>query len=346
MPGSFDGEAAPFDSAPGYQAVLWLASLRMMERMAAAMQDRRFAMQCANWFETARERIRSSFWNERFVNLYPAVESRQFRFGAILAGVWMTDTLEAGDALPEEIVEATIDELLAWNDRASPFGPALMVDSDGKPAGEPYIWLAQAITFQASLYTHRGRSAEGLKLIQQLHAAALERARALLPSPARMRLEDGTRMGAGASLSSPAIWHYMNALLGFSLDLPQGRLILTPRLPAGERALAAPLFAPTFWAWMEYRPGPTRTILSFRLDRSTPIAVSQELIQTGAGLTLQYVTLPNIGLASPQVTASMARAPVAGKAGRDSRGRLVFTFDTPLKINSGQRLEFVIRMRE
>lgn len=346
LSGASGGEDDPFDRAPGYQAALWLASLRMMERMAAAMQDRRFAAQCASWFETAQDRIRGGFWNGRFLNLYPLSESRQVCFAAILAGVWMADTLEAGDALPDEIVEKTTEELLILNDRASPFGPALAVDREGKPAGEPYLWLPQAITYQASLYTLRGRAAEGLTLAQRLQSAALERARAPFPSPERLRLEDGSRAGAGASLSSPASWHFMNALLGFSLDLPQGRLILTPRLPAGQRALSAPLFAPTFWAWLEYRPGPTRTILSFRLDRTTPIAVSQELIQSGAGLTLQKVTLPNIGLAAPQITASLARAPVSGKAGRDSRGNLVFTFDTPLRIDSGQRLEFVIRMRE
>jgi hypothetical protein len=344
--GTSSEEAVPFDNAPGYQAALWLASLRMMERMASAMQDRRFAAQCAAWFETAQDRIRACFWNGRFFNLYPLTESRQVLFSAILAGVWMSESLEAGDSLPEEIVEKTLEQLLALNDRASPFGPALAVDQDGKPSGDLSIWLPQAIAYQACLYILRGRVEEGVRLAQQLHAAALERARALYPLPERMRLEDGARVGAATSLSSPAIWHYLNTLLGFSLDLPQGRLILTPRLPAGQRSLSAPLFAPTFWAWMEYRPGPTRTILSFRLDRTTPIAVSQELIQAGAGLTIQQVTLPNIGLASPQVSASLQRAPVAGKAARDSRGRLVFSFDTPLKIDSGQRLEFVIRMRE
>src|SRR5262249_22891371 len=67
-----DGDGLPegpnaFDSAPVYNATLWLGALRIAQAMAAAMQDKRFEAQCGTWFEKAQKTTLAHLWNGRFL---------------------------------------------------------------------------------------------------------------------------------------------------------------------------------------------------------------------------------------------------------------------------------------
>lgn len=336
------------------------AAFLLGERMADSMQDKRFGVQCAEWRQAAQKRALAERWTGRFFRKAPGSEAS---FAYALLGQWMTETVEAGDIFPTDILDTSLGALQTMHDKAAPFGPPMEVRPDGM-IQTPDCTTATAIMAQAALYTIRGQVDAGLDLMHTLDRTLTEKQHSPWQWPQTFNATDGSPGNERSSVASPASWNYLAALEGFCLDVPAGRLTIAPRLPAGMKSLAAPLFAPTFWGWLEYRPGKTRSTLLFRLDRFLPIAAaatpparsakeetaaqsSGGLLSGGTGLVLKQVVLPGIPSASdaplPEVTASLVRSPLPGKVTRDIKGRLVFTFDAPVVVTTGQRLEFILR---
>jgi hypothetical protein len=146
-----------------------------------------------------------------------------------------------------------------------------------------------------------------------------------------------------------ASWWLLQAIEGFALDMPSNTLVLAPTLPAGWKSLSAPLFAPTFWGWMEYRPSPRGATLEFRLDRFLPTAAPAPrssgaanapvlAFNRDAAIVVKRMVLPNGAGPIGEITASLGRSPLPGKLSRDSRNRPVFTFDNPPALLAGQRI--------
>jgi hypothetical protein len=163
--------------------------------------------------------------------------------------------------------------------------------------------------------------------------------------------------GGGKSEARPGAWLAFLSLLGVQVDLTADRLTLAPALTTGSRSLYAPLFMPTFWATLDYRVAVGGYRLSLRVDRmmpaksilleprpaTTPEKKPDPAAETEAQLTLREVVLPPPGSDRPEVTVSVGRAPVPAKSSRDGRGRLVVTFEPPVTLRTGQRLEFIVR---
>jgi hypothetical protein len=159
-----------------------------------------------------------------------------------------------------------------------------------------------------------------------------------------------------AGIAGAAYWYALEALTGLQLDIRAGRLTLAPALPAQTKVLTSPIFAPTFWGWMEYRVGLSSARLTIRLDRvmpgRPPVPDRGSLEKDGgtqsagsvAGLLLNEVVLPRIANRDvTEVLASVGRAPVPGAFARRPDGRLIFKFVSPLSLTVGQSLSFQIR---
>ena len=256
----------------------------------------------------------------------------------------MAEVVEAGDVLPAEVLA----ESLSGNVDRAP-DPAAAT-----PKREPTPFL----TAEAALHALRGQADLGLAIMRGLDYQLVEGAHSPWQYPAflpRDILAEGiVPFSGGPTITSPASWFYLAAIEGLALDVRAGRLTVAPRLPAAWRSLEAPVFAPTFWGWLEYRPGRNRTTLIFRFDRFLPEGVSSTIAAHTAdttaktdfgtaSLVLKQVVLPAVDPQQARVEASLGRAPLPGKTTRDARGRLVFTFDVPVSLSSGQRLEFVVR---
>lgn len=150
----------------------------------------------------------------------------------------------------------------------------------------------------------------------------------------------------------PLSWYALNAETGFHVDIPAGLLMLAPVLQVKAKSLSAPLFAPTFWASLDYRTNLTSARLTFRLERVMPALPAPKQFKppatapdtTPAALTLKEVVLPErTDRVITDVAASVGRAPVPGTFTRREDGRLLFTFTTPLSLTVGQSLSFLLR---
>jgi hypothetical protein len=150
----------------------------------------------------------------------------------------------------------------------------------------------------------------------------------------------------------------LRALTGPLYEPVSGRLVLTPALPRRARILTAPLFAPALWATLEYRAGPNRLQIQFRVDRTLPTAynfgrTSGPKEETGdkeaktagkpGAVVIRQVILPQPENRALHLSASLNRSPVIGTTSEDGRGHVVFTPAGPVTLNAGQRIEFLFR---
>jgi len=296
-----DGLPDPADAA---SAGLWLAALQAARTLAEAIDDRRFAATCAGLFQRARAPAAA---------LYARGGGQE---GLELAGVWAADALDLGDILPQEAVSDALER-------------AAMEQS---PA-----WPTRTLGLAVPALITRGRADAGIALADRVDQALWA---AGTPWRAPLRLDPAGAAAAGrAHMTGGASWAIPCALLGFGLDLPAGRMALAPRLPSGWRQLSAPIFAPTFWAWVSWRPHLRRADLSLRFDRFLPVAGRSARRQQGAGIMLSEFLLPDLGPAM-EAAASLGRSPAPGTLRRDAQGRPLFQFTPPIRLTAGQRLEF------
>jgi uncharacterized protein (DUF608 family) len=363
-----DGDGIPegpstFSSEDGggyvYNATLWLGTLKVGKQMALSMNDKRFTEQCDAWFNKAQKTVLDKLWNGRYLRRDPSSNTAsELCFAAQLAGQWMSGFLEAGDILPAELIEKSMDSLITFNDRAK-YGPPLnvIVTTDNRVSFDPIpkyerIWPDYSAVFQAALYAQRGRPNAGLTVMRTLEKTLTEQATAPWETPLTLDAVLGIPAKNSASMTAGSSWLYLYALSGFALDVPAGRLTLAPKLPTGWQNLSVPLFTPTFWGHLEYRAGASRSTLTFTLDRMMPAiafrgderpASGKQQNMTAAGLLVKEVVLPGSSSPSPQVTASIGRAPAPGKVTKDAQGRLVFSLESPVSLTAGQRIQFSIR---
>ncbi len=321
-----------FDS---YSALLWLGTLKIGQSMAGVMQDKRFSDELAAYTQKAQPTVQGKLWGGRNFRLRP---DSQMSVATQLAGVWLADSLGLASPIPADQVSKSIESLLELNDRKGSLASLLLA-----PPGEDRRSLpAHSAVFQAAVYARHGKASDGLALMQRLNRVIADSG-LKWQAPLSYNADTGAPQGGRSHISNAASWHYYQALLGFDVDLSEGVLTLVPRLPISLKTLSTPIFSPTFVAWMDYRPAPRRTLISFRLDRYIPVAKSPVKLQAGTGLTLKKVVIPSHGTGTPEVFASVGRAPVPGKLEKGPDGRLIFTFETPVKLTAGHRLEFILR---
>jgi uncharacterized protein (DUF608 family) len=335
-PSVFDPKSTGVSS---YNATVYLAALAAGRTMADQMTDRRFSAECSALGEAAKKSIVKSLWNGRYLREISIPTSERSALGQ-LAGQWMADSMGAGDLLPTDVITKSLENLLTLNDKASPLIPALFAEPDGRPSNATQSWPSYCAPYLAALLTRHGQADAGLAIMKKLHHVSVDILASPWGAPLAVDAATGKPIGNGRHMVSTASWSYFDAVLGFGLDVPKGRLTLSPKLPSTWKELSAPAFGPNLEGWLEYRPG-RRATVSFRFDRFVQVAAKPTKQQTGTDLLIREVELPELP-DSTEVTASLTRIPVPGKT-IHSVGHTVFTFETPVKLVAGDRLVFAMR---
>jgi len=334
-----------------YEATLRLAALGMGIRMAETMEDKNFAARCRAWFEQLQENIVKKLWNGRFLRLGEEALGGEECFTWQLAGVWMAEATGLDDILPAEMTTRALESLMNLNDRAEALCPPAFIHADGTWSVDRRCWIPHAVAFQAALYAQRGHSDEALALMARIERVLVERIHRPWQPPLWVQADTGVSSADGSGLAGASSWFLLHALAGFELDIPAGRLTLAPRLTRNAKALSLPLFTPNFWGRLEYRASRIRDVLIFHLDRMMPMpydptragAPNMFPSATETGLRLKQVVLPAATGEIPPVMAAVGHSPAPGKVSRDARGHLIYTFDSPIRLTAGQRLEFTLR---
>lgn len=211
--------------------------------------------------------------------------------------------------------------------------------------------LFAALLPETALTIAQRQSEGGMAQLQQREEARDNVLRSPFLTPPGFRPDSAT--GASASLASlehAADWNALHALEGFALDVPSGALTLSPRLPGTWRRLIAPVFAPTFWGQLEYKPLARGSVLTFRLDRLFTLrpTTPRRKFSGGPELVVRSLRVPDVSprptnAGAPRARVSIGQKPLGCVTTREASEELLITLDSPLTMNAGDRLEIVVQ---
>lgn len=252
-------------------------------------------------------------------------------------------------ALDAETVEVLPSNLYKTN-LLTPQEQAPLLDAAARMAQKPGGdgWPACALWANAAWLIRESRVAEGLNAARAIEDI-LVRSGSLGTTPDTPRGDKQGHSAAGA-LAGPGSWQVLDALAGTRFDVAEERLFVLPSRVANTPEVRLPVFAPTYWATVDRKDGSSGEVVSFQLDRVLPglgtgRGRTSVLSETppSAGLDIREVVLPRRQSGGSEVMARRGTAPLAGNAHPDALGRVVFVFDPPVHLVTGQRLEFVFK---
>ncbi len=234
-------DAWDFQGSPSYICSLWLGALKIAVRLAQEMNDMERA---AKWQQLYEKGVRSfvqKLWNGEYFVLW--------RDGDLVDECCMSDQISADwffavagwePVLPEEYIDRALDAVMRYN-----FRPGEGLRNASYPPGKPHrlaassnlqadaLWTGIEYTV-AALLLARGRIAEGMAIVRDIHDRYLRAGRFW------NHVECGNHYYRAMSA-----WTLLNALTGFGWDAPKGTLTFSPPIRATESRY--PFFTPTAW---------------------------------------------------------------------------------------------------
>jgi uncharacterized protein (DUF608 family) len=312
----------------------------VLPRMEA---NRLLALACDSALSTSAARFVSRRWTGQYFADAAAGACATDQ----LFGVWMARTLGIQTPVSTDKIVTALATLRMRNDSSVefPLAPIWRTDATGRPLpGASADCLVPAtILSEAILAIQMERPEAGVSLLQRLETVRANTLGEIWNMPVRFRADTGEIVPPTGGPTQAADWNLLSALEGFGYDPAVDRMTLSPRIPGTWRTLSAPVFAPTFWGHLDYKPLAHGALLTFRLDRF--IAPPQLKPDRKSGLTrlilrsLRVPGLPAGATAPPVVHASLGPNPLGVRTVADSSGDLIVMFATPLSLSAGDRLE-------
>jgi hypothetical protein len=332
----------------------------VLERASLQSEGRTLEARCEEARKTGSAAMEARYWTGR---IYAERTPGRPDISALdqLAGIAFSDRL-GGDGpaepdqhalLPDAHVTAAIENIEALNDGmpATLLAPIARAPvCAGARESARFADPGAAILGLAALDFTRRRPEAGVQLLRRLDETRNNILLSPWMSPGRFSAETGAvPPQEGASIAQAADWNILEPIEGFSLDLSTGEIALSPQIPGTWRALSAPVFAPTFWARLEFRPTARGGVTSLRVDRliALPAATTTGRLSGSAGLIVTRVRIPGpppraAGAAQgepPVAHASRGTTPLGVKTLRDKTGDFILVFETPVRLTAGDRLE-------
>lgn len=264
-----------------------------------------------------------------------------------LFGSWIANTLGVTLPISDSNIAQALATLRIHNDAltAFPLGPVRRTDAQGHTlSGSGIDCLVPAsVLSEAILAIQQNQPDAGVSLLHRLETVRTHTLQEVWNTPLRFQADTGAMPSAAPGTTQAADWNLLAALEGFGYDPALDRMTLSPRIPGIWRTLSAPVFAPTFWGHVEFKPLAHGVLLTFRLDRFiAPPALKPDRKSGLTRLTLRSLRVPGLpsGAAAPPVVhASLGPNPLGVRTAADSSGDLILMFATPLSLSAGDRLE-------
>lgn len=288
-----------------------------------------------------------------------------------LLGLWIGNQLDRPTSLPATHLTSTLHSLRTRNDAKEkfPYAPPLRTTNDTLlPAMDAdLVSLSSSILGDAVVSIWLDEPEAGTALLQRLDGIRANLLRSPWQAPDRFRLDSaGTVEPASvAGLNAAADWNLLYALEGFAYDGTTQRLTIAPNIPGTWRSLTTPIFAPTFWGRLEFTPTAHGSLTNFRLDRmiglqstvsSADRPAGQSSKPAGRKRSQSELTLASIRVLGPSLRVGEKNTPglkyeahvsrgtraLGARTVFDALGNATITFDTPVVLTAGDRLEIDI----
>jgi uncharacterized protein (DUF608 family) len=330
-------------------------------RVKQGESDMALARRCGAAGEAAAAGMDKVLWNGRFYAAHDAT-GREISTVDQLIGVALSDGLglegpansDRVSLLSESHVQTAIGSIQRVNGPNPPFplAPAAAVKVDGASAA-PESRAAdtgRAVIGDAALCFTRRQPQTAVALLRRLDETRNDVLLSPWLCPDHFSAETGAVDPAeGGGLSQSSDWSVLAPIEGFAVDLSSGQMSLCPQIPGNWRSLTAPVFTPTFWGRLEFRPSARGGVTSLRVDRlmALPAATASGRLSGSAGLLVTALRVagppPRPANAppvpSPVAHVSRGTTPLGVKSARDRFGDYIITFETPVRLTAGDRLE-------
>jgi len=153
----------------------WLATLRIVERMAEKVGDQAFAEECQGWYKKGYQSIERELWNPKVGSylLYNQPATGKYSDTVLsdqLIGQYFVHLHGLPPILPKDRVDTVLATL--WRINLKPFGIRIALRPDGSDDNQGY-WLSTntcpsyATIIPASLQIYEGDPAKGLDLMHR-----------------------------------------------------------------------------------------------------------------------------------------------------------------------------------
>ena len=312
----------------------------VLPRMEA---NRRLEEACTRALQAGSARFTAQRWTGTYFADAPDRTSSTDQ----LFGAWIANLIGAVPPISPEKVVDTLTTLRTHNDNVPlfPLGPVWQTDAQGRASvgREANCLVPATVLSEALLAIQQNQPDAGVALLYRLETSRLVTLREVWNTPLQFRADTGESASGGYGPTQAGDWNLLYALEGFGYDPSLGRLTFSPKIPGSWRTLSAPVFAPTFWGHIEFKPLVHGGLLTFRLDRFIASSALKPGRKSGVtGLVLRSLRVPGLpkGTATPPVVhASLGPNPLGVRTVADSSGDLIVLFATPLSLSAGDRLE-------
>ncbi|MCW3062825.1 MAG: hypothetical protein JWQ02_4646 [Capsulimonas sp.] len=256
-------------AAPG--AFIYSASCYMGALRAAAVSDPTHADIYKQRLAQTQDAVMRRLWNGTFFRKYwfPGTETtNENSFVANQAGDWLARLSGLPRTLDPKIIHQSVAQTIARHQKPFYPVPPMEVTPEGKQAVD-MCFLLQHEPYLGCEAIYENYVDDGLETLHRVYHCAWELNHSPWDQSLMYPAPEGRQGGLITYMTSTTSWNVLPALAGASLDVPAGRLYLSPRLATTETELHIPVYFSRFWAWLDYVPA--KHLLTLRVTDVAPI---------------------------------------------------------------------------
>jgi uncharacterized protein (DUF608 family) len=271
-----------------YTASCYLGALRA----AAAVADPAQAAQYNQLMANVQKSVMKNLWTGTYFRKWrqPSTgRSVDDSFIANLAGDWMTHLSGLPSTLDPKIVHQSLSQTIARHQKPFFPMPPMQVTPDGQNKYQACFSL-QHEPFLGCEAIYGNYVDDGMETIRRIYLCAWEENSNPWAEPLMYDAPNGHQGGLPTYMTAPTSWFVLDALAGASIDVPNRRLYISPRMTTGQRELHLPVYFSRFWAWLDYVPAKRKLTLTVRRAFGSNAKAQQTL----------YHTLGPLGDAGPE----------------------------------------------
>jgi uncharacterized protein (DUF608 family) len=281
---TYDNENFPYYGASAYIASLYLAALRLGEKLGERYQDMEFRSFCNGLKLRVSQSIRSKLWDEAqgyfwsWVDgtapswdhgLRPHASQSSNCTVAQVAGEWLSGMFGMEPGVDPEQMVSALEQIYRRNVLPLEGCPANEATADGKTS---FSWPFYVETYFACTACYWGNPSQGLEAFRRIFHAMDEVAHSPWDAPLVWEGPGNCTPGWGRwYMSSPASWFILPALSGVVFNRLDSELWLNPHIPTeignGSELKDLPLFFPEGWFQLSARIGTRSREYRLRLTR-------------------------------------------------------------------------------
>lgn len=253
---SFDYESLSH-GAFSYSAILQASAYLAGKEWALYAKNTKLAAEYSRLFQETRNSLVKQLWNGEYLNKWISNDGAQKRetiFIATLAGDWAARSLGLKSVISKEIIEKQIGAMIKYQFKPFYPVPPMETTKDMKPVITKDCYILQHLPYFGCESIYRDFLSEGMEMFFRM----FEITYLINKDPWHKYLNvklDGKNYWGRSYMTAPSSWHLFYALSGASLDLPNERLFISPKLPSDMKSeLHLPLYFGYIHLWLDYIP--------------------------------------------------------------------------------------------